>query len=147
MEVAQNTSPDGAAPRRPRAADALSKERTKTRKGKARLLTLDALDYRTAAYAAARKLIATLSSDLGGDDQLSEGERQLVTRTALVGAIVSDFEARWVAGQKIELGDYLQACRTQCRLLALLGLQRRPRDVTPTWADLAAEIAKEGDGT
>jgi hypothetical protein len=63
--------------------------------------------------------IDTLSRDLG--DDLSEGERQRVTRVAMTGAIVSDFEARWVAGEQIALSDYLQACRTQCRLLALLG--------------------------
>ena len=72
--------------------------------------------------------IDTLSRDLG--DDLSEGERQLVTRVAMTGAIVSDFEARWVAGEQIALSDYLQACRTQCRLLAFLGLARRLKDIT-----------------
>ena len=49
--------------------------------------------------------IDTLSRDLG--DDLSEGERQRVTRVAMTGAIVSDFEARWVAGEQIALSDYL----------------------------------------
>ena len=101
-----------------------------TRQGKARLLTLDSLDLRTAAYADATKLIDTLSRDLG--DDLSEGERQLVTRAALVGAIVADFEARWVSGQQIPLGDYLSAVNVQRRVLATLGLQRRAKNVTPS---------------
>lgn len=113
--------------------------RSKTRQGKVRLLTLDALDARTAAAQAARRLIETLSSDLGGEDQLTAGEKQLVTRVAMTGAIVADFETRWIAGQQIELGNYLQACRTQCRLLALLGLQRRQHDVTPDPLDYARE--------
>lgn len=122
--------------------------RSKTRQGKARLLTLDALDARTAAAQAARKLIETLSTDLGGDDRLSEGERQLVTRAALTGAIVADFEARWVAGEPVPLGDYLSAVNVQRRVLATLGLQRRPRDVTPSLAEyLASRSAEPSEDT
>jgi hypothetical protein len=129
MESTLETSPDAARKRQTNGAGTANlPKRSRTRQGKARLLTLDALDARTAAYAAATKLIDTLSRDLGED--LSEGERQLVTRVAMTGAIVADFEARWVAGEQIVLSDYLQACRTQCRLLALLGLARRPKDIT-----------------
>jgi hypothetical protein len=113
----------------------------RTRQGRARLLTLDQLDQRSAACAAARELIATLSADLGGEDQLSAGEKQLVQRAALTGAIVADFEARWVAGQPVELGDYLAAVNVQRRVLATLGLRRRPRDVTPDPLDYGREQA------
>jgi hypothetical protein len=104
---------------------------SRTRQGRARLLTLDHLDQRTAAARAARSLVDHLTSDLGGDDQLSAGERELVKRAALCGAIVADFEARWVAGQLVELGEYLAAVNVQRRVLATLGLRRRARDVTP----------------
>jgi hypothetical protein len=104
------------------------RSRKRTRQGKTRLLSLSSLDGRTAAAAAAKRLVSAISADLGND--LSAGERQLVQRIALVGAIVDNFETKWVAGQQIELGDYLQACRTQCRLLALLGLHRRARDIS-----------------
>ena len=100
-----------------------------TRQGKKRLLTIDALDGRTAAAQSALKLIGTLSSDLGGDAQLSAQQRQLVTRAALTGAIVADFEARWVAGEPVPLGDYLAAVNTQRRVLATLGLERCQKEV------------------
>ena len=61
---------------------------------------------------------------------MSAGERELVKRAALCGAIVADFEARWVAGQPVELNEYLAAVNVQRRVLATLGLQRRSRDVT-----------------
>ena len=109
--------------------------RSKTRQGKVRLLTLDHLDQRSAAYAYACNLIATLSSDLGGDAAMSEGERQLVTRAAMVGAIVADFEGRWVAGQQVQLSDYLAAVNVQRRVLATLGLERRQRTIGPTLSD------------
>jgi hypothetical protein len=106
--------------------------------GKARLLTLDALDARTAAYTSVKKLVETLSTDMGGIEQLSEGEKQLITRGAMLGAILADFEARWVTGQKIELGDYLLAINTQRRVLATLalGLPRRARDISPSLSDI-----------
>jgi hypothetical protein len=110
-----------------------------TRQGKKRLLTIDALDARTAAYVAARRLVETLSKDLGGD--LSEGQRQLVVRAALVGAIVSDFETRWVAGEHAPLGEYLAAVNVQRRVLTTLGLERQQKNVTPTFGQVLADDA------
>jgi hypothetical protein len=106
-------------------------DRPSTRAGKIKLVSLDQLDGRTAAAKEARQLIATLSADLGND--LSVGEQQLVTRAAMLGAIMSDFEARWVAGEQMPLMDYLAAVNVQRRVLATLhgGLPRRSRDVTP----------------
>jgi hypothetical protein len=123
--------PEAAAVRQGRGADTppLAPRRTRTRRGKVRLITLDALDARTAAAHSVRELIATLSADLGGD--LSAGEQQLVQRAAMIGAIVADCEARWAAGQQVELAEYFMAVNTQRRVLATLGLRRRPRDVTP----------------
>jgi len=85
---------------------------------------------------AAHALIASISIDLGGDDQLSAGERELVRRAALCGAIVADFGARWVAGQDVELNEYLAAVNVQRRVLATLGLQRRAKDVGPSLSDI-----------
>ncbi len=101
--------------------------RPKTRQGKARLLTLSDLDGRTAAAREALQLVASIETDLGGD--LTAGEQQLATRAALLGAIVSDFETRWVAGEQIPLSDYFAACNVQRRILATLGLQRRPKQI------------------
>jgi hypothetical protein len=95
-----------------------------------RLLTLDSLDGRTAAAQAARQLIATLSADLGGEDHISEAQRQLVQRAAVCGAMLADYEARWIAGEPIALHEYLAAINVQRRVLATLGLERRARDVS-----------------
>jgi len=46
----------------------------RTRRGKSRLLTLDALDARTAAAREARNLIGCLAADLGGEDCLTAGQ-------------------------------------------------------------------------
>lgn len=151
-QVDQREMPAEVTPaKRTRISGQLSSKRRKTRKGKLRLLTLDLLDARTAAYAGARKSIERLSVDMGGDDRLSEGEKQLIQHAAIIGAIATDFETCWVAGQpcvvagqKIEFSDYLQAAKTQCRLLVAAGsggIRRIPRDV----ADQSlAEILRQG---
>jgi hypothetical protein len=136
LETALEIPPDAAAVQQTNGvgnANLLPK-RSKTRQGKPRLLTLDSLDARSAAYADACRLIENLLSDLGGDP--SAGERQLVTRAVMTGAIAADFETRWVAGQAITLGEYLATVNTQRRALVTLGLERRARDIGPTLSDI-----------
>jgi hypothetical protein len=110
--------------------------RRSTRRGKSRLSTLADLDGRTAAAQAARRLVASLTSsltsDMAGASSLSESERQLIQRAALLGAIIESYESRWVAGQQIQVHEYLAAIGVQRRLLATLfgpDLKRRMKDV------------------
>jgi hypothetical protein len=109
---------------------------------KARLLTLDSLDRRTAASRRAHELITGIATDLGGAEHLTEGSRQLVQRAAVLGAFIEDCEARWIGGEPFEVADYLPAINAQRRILETLGLERRARDVTPSLANyLAAKAA------
>lgn len=97
--------------------------------GKLRLLTLGHLDGRTLAARRARELIEAIQADLGGGDRLSEGEKQLVQRAAVLGAYIKSLEVRWLNGEKVDLADYLAACNTQRRILATVGLARRTKDI------------------
>jgi hypothetical protein len=100
--------------------------------GKARLLTLDAQ-------------VSALTEDRGGKDQVSVAEQALIMRAAILGAIVSDFEARWVAGEPIPLPEYLSAVNVQRRVLATLGLKREQRTIS--WRDQWLSEAAAGDAT
>src|SRR5262249_15004875 len=71
--------------------------------GKCRLLTLDGLDARTAAYRETRRLIDEFESDLGGAEHLSAAERQMVQHGAVLGAIAADLEAQYLKGRRIDL--------------------------------------------
>ena len=113
-----------------RPADAPLKSAGKST-GKARLLTLGALDGRTMAARRARELIEAIERDLGGADRLSEGARQLVQRAAVLGAFIESCETKWLGGEAVPLADYLAAINSQRRVLATIGLERRARDVTP----------------
>jgi hypothetical protein len=133
VAIKADAGANGAKPRR----------RSRARQGKTRLLTLQSLDGRTAAFQVARQLIDTLSGDLGGDDHLTTGQRQLVMRAAMCGAIVADFEARWVGGEHVPLAEYLSAVNVQRRVLATLGLERRQKDVGPTLDRYLERLALE----
>lgn len=99
--------------------------------GKMRLLTLAALDGRTTAAKRARDLIGAMEQDLGGGDLLSEGQKQLVQRAAVLGTFIESCEATWLAGDETDLGEYLAAINAQRRVLATIGLDRRAKDVSP----------------
>lgn len=111
--------------------------------GKARLLTLDGLDRRTAAYRETRKLIDDIEGDLGGRDRLTTGERQLVQRAAVLGAVLTDTESRWIEGEPIDTTAYCTVVNTLRRVLESVGLKRVARDVTPSVAEYVARIAAE----
>ncbi len=98
--------------------------------GKVKLLTLDRLDRRTAAAQRALQLVDAIGTDLGGSDRLSECTRMLIQRAAVLNTFIESCEVQWLAGQPIELGDYLAAVNNQRRVIQTIGLERLPRDVT-----------------
>lgn len=111
--------------------------------GKQRLLTLDHLDGRTLAARRARELIESIETDLGGGDRITEGQRQLIQRAAVLGTCIESCEARWLAGEPVEMAEYLAAVNAQRRVLVTLGLERRARDVTPSLSEYMATRAAE----
>jgi hypothetical protein len=100
--------------------------------GKVRLLTLGDLDRRTAAYQKTRRLIDDIESDLNADS-LSTGERQLVQRAAVLGALLEDTESRWIEGEPIDATAYCTIVNAQRRVLETIGLgsRRYAKDITP----------------
>jgi hypothetical protein len=105
-------------------------------------LRLEHLDGRTGAAKRVRELIGALAVDLAHD--LTAGQRQLVQRAAVLGAICENDEALWAAGQDIDVPTYLSAINAQRRVLATIGLERRSRDVTPS---LGEYLARKGPQT
>ena len=99
-----------------------------TVKGRTRFITLADLDGRTRAARNARDIAAAMTADLGGEQDLTEAQRQLIQRAATLGALIEDFEARFLAGEQL---DGLSAITTQRHVLSLLGLERRAHDATP----------------
>ena len=111
--------------------------------GKARLLSLSQIDGRTLAARAVRTLITSIEADLGGGDRLSTGEREIIKRAAITGAVLEDIEARWLAGGPIDAALYARLGNVQRRLLETIGLRRVPREVVPRLRDYLESKAAE----
>jgi len=103
--------------------------------GKVRLMTIADLDRRTGAAKRAHGLIKAIHEDLGGEDRLATGERQIVQRAALLGVLAEDFEARWLLGQAIDTGTLCAIGNAQRRLFESIGLKRVPREIVPSVRD------------
>jgi hypothetical protein len=93
--------------------------------GYVRFLTLRDLDGRSRAAGRCKELVRALEVDLGGANQLTTAQQQLIQRAALLGTTCEDFEVRFALGEPIELADYLTTVNVQRRVLATLGLERR----------------------
>jgi hypothetical protein len=87
-------------------------------------------------------LIAGSISDLGGIDAVSEHEKILVRRAAMLTLQCELLEVRFAKNENGEasakqIETYQRATNTLRRCLESLGLQRRPRDIDGTETDEA----------
>jgi hypothetical protein len=83
-----------------------------------------------------KDLVALHIADLGGDANVSEAERAIVRRAAVIITELERMEKNFALSEGApgisELETYQRMANTMRRLLEAVGLQRRPRDVTPT---------------
>jgi hypothetical protein len=106
---------------------------------KHRLLALQDFDKRTLAYRETKALMAAIQGDLGGAEALSAAEKQIIQHAAITGAMLADMEVRYLAGKRIDTSEYGFLVGVQHRLFSLIGLRRRPKDVTPSLDQVLAE--------
>jgi len=109
-----------------------SKARSRVTNGRGLLPNVDG---RTIWVRRFRDLIALHLSDLGGSDRASEAEKAIVRRIATLIVELERLEMCFAeAGQATDhqLELYQRTANTLRRLLEAVGLQRRPKDVTPT---------------
>jgi hypothetical protein len=93
-----------------------------------------------------RDLIHAHTTDLGGDDYISESERRLIRRAAMLTLQLEMLDQRFANQGEASAADlelYQRVSNTLRRLLESLGLQRRQRDVTPTLTEYLAVKARE----
>jgi hypothetical protein len=82
-----------------------------------------------------KDLVRLHVADLGGDANVSEGERAIIRRAAVIITELERMERAFALSEGApgipELETYQRMANTMRRLLEAVGLQRRPRDVTP----------------
>ena len=91
-----------------------------------------------------RDVLASIVTDLGGVERLSEGPRQMARRCAMLSVECEMMESAAVAGLPFDLEVYGQLTDRLGRAFQRLGLRRVAHDVTP---DLGAYLtATTGPG-
>jgi hypothetical protein len=90
-----------------------------------------------------RDVLASIATDLGGADGLSEGQKQIARRCAMLSVECEIMESAAVAGQPFDLDAYGQLTDRLGRAFQRLGLKRVMHDVTP---DLGAYLTATGPG-
>jgi hypothetical protein len=101
-------------------------------------LFVEPTDRRTAISRRFRDILSAIVADLGGADRLSEGQRQLARRVALMCVECERMEARSVSGETVDLDMFGQLSDRIGRACQRLGLKRVPREIVP---DLRTYIA------
>jgi hypothetical protein len=97
-------------------------------------LFLEQIDGRSAMARRFKDLVHDFTGDLGGRDMLSEGQKQLVRRTALISSLCEQMEAEAV--QELATFDVDKyVVLVNCLVCETLGLKRVPREVEITPMD------------
>jgi hypothetical protein len=102
-------------------------------------------DHRSAWMRRLKDLIADHVSDLGGEEALSAAEKVLVRRASMLTLQCEMMESHWQDGEASakQIEVYQRVVGALRRTLEAFGLQRRPRDVTPTLAEISAQLRAE----
>jgi hypothetical protein len=107
---------------------------------------LDGVDGRSHVARRYRELGALISSDLGGSDHLTEAQKQLVRSAAGLIVLRERLDVRAAQGEGVNSGEYCAISNTLRRVLATIGLQRVPIDVTESVEARLARLLEEATG-
>jgi hypothetical protein len=77
-----------------------------------------------------REMAEGMAADRGGRDQLTRGEEALIRRAAGLEVLADLIEEKLVRGEDVSVVDYGNVVSRQTRVLQVLGLERKARNVT-----------------
>jgi hypothetical protein len=75
-----------------------------------------------------------------GRDALTEAQLSLIRRAASIECELERLDARLSLGEEVNLDEYGRAASHLRRLFETLGLERKPRDVTPSLSEYLASL-------
>ena len=120
-----------------------SKGRSRISNGSA---LLPGVDGRSTWVRRLRDLIGLHLSDLGGEDNASEAEKSILRRAATLTVELERLELKFATAGEASAADldlYQRVSNTMRRHLEAVGLERRPRDISPDIQQYAALRATE----
>jgi hypothetical protein len=92
-----------------------------------------------------RDLVELHAGDLGGMDLLSEAQLSLVKRAATIEVELEQVEGKLSTGRDADLDLYTRSTSHLRRIFEVLGVERRPKDVTLDLRTYLAVKAAEND--
>jgi hypothetical protein len=129
LETTRDKSSDSA-----RDVDLKSHGRSRVSNGKD---ILPGVDGRSLVARRYRDIASQIAVDQGGVEQCSESRKQLIRRFAAAAVLAEQMEARLANGEEIDIGEHSLLCSTLTRLAQRIGIDRRPREITPDPLDYA----------
>jgi hypothetical protein len=84
-------------------------------------------------------ICSAIAVDQGGVELLSEARLQLVRRFAAAAVLAEQMEARLANGETIDIAQHALLASTLVRVGQRIGIDRIPRDVSPSLADVLRE--------
>jgi hypothetical protein len=90
-----------------------------------------------------RDLIELHEAERGGQDNISEAERAIIRRASTLIVEAERLEAKFALAGEADPADldlYQRISNSMRRLFEAVGIERKPRDVTPSLADYADSI-------
>jgi len=82
-----------------------------------------------------RDLVRAMISDAGGFENCSEVKLGLIRRLAAATVLSEDLEGKAVNGEPVDIGIFCQLASTTVRLAQRLGVDRVPKNITPSVKD------------
>ena len=101
------------------------------------------VDGRSAIARRYRDIASAIVIDQGGSDQCSEARKQLIRRFAACAVLAEQLESRLANGEQIDIQEHATLSSTLVRLAAKIGIDRVPRDVSPTLGDYLNALPDE----
>lgn len=101
------------------------------------------IDGRSVIARRYRDITNAILGDQGGIDRCSESRLQLIRRFAAAAVLAEQLESRLANGETIDINEHATLSSTLVRLSAKIGIDRVPRDVTPTLAEYLETLAAE----
>jgi hypothetical protein len=121
-------------------------ERRRKKHGRARITNgrdvLPDVDGRSVIARRFRDIANAVLADQSGADQCSEARRQLIRRFAAAAVLAERLESRLANGEQIDIAEHATLSSTLVRLAQRIGIDRVPRDVTPSLSEYIASLPK-----
>jgi hypothetical protein len=97
---------------------------------------LPGIDGRSTVARRYRDIAGAILVDQGGLDRCSESRLQLIRRFAAAAVLAEQLESRLANGEQIDINEHAVLSSTLVRLAAKIGIDRVPKDISPTLGDL-----------